>query len=44
MTDQDPGFIDIENPLKGFKADAEIFRKIAGFPELPFDRIGSTLK
>lgn len=44
VTDQDPGFIDIENPLKGFKADAEIFRKIAGFPELPFDRIGSTLK
>lgn len=40
---QDPGFVDPENPLKGFKPDAPIFKFIPGFPQLPFDKIGCTL-
>lgn len=27
-------------PLKGFKADAKIYRRIEGFPQLPFNKIG----
>ena len=43
-TNNDPGFIDPENPLKGFKEDAPVYRYIQGFPQLPFDKIGCTLK
>lgn len=42
-TMQNPGFKDLENPLKGFENDAEVFRKITNFPNLPFDKIGCTL-
>lgn len=43
-TPNDPGFVDIKDPLKGFKEDAEVFKKINNFPKLPFDKIGCTLK
>lgn len=43
-TNNDPGFVDPENPLKGFRKDAPVFKYISGFPELPFDKIGCTLK
>lgn len=43
-TNNDPGFIDPEDPLKGFKKDAPVYKHIQGFPQLPFDQIGCTLK
>lgn len=43
ITRRDPGFVDPNDPLKGFKADAEVFRMIKDFPQLPFDKIGCTL-
>lgn len=42
-TNEDPGFVDVTNPLKGFKVNASIFQKIEGFPNLPFDKIGCKL-
>lgn len=42
-TAEDPGFVDVNNPLKGFKADAKIYRRIEGFPQLPFNKIGCDL-
>lgn len=42
-TRQDPGFVDVNDPLKGFKPDADIFRYIHGFPQLPFEKIGCSL-
>lgn len=42
-TAEDPGFVDVNNPLKGFKADAKIYRRIKGFPQLPFNKIGCDL-
>ncbi|MNF84919.1 hypothetical protein D3C84_673000 [compost metagenome] len=44
MTNEDVGFVDKNDPLKGFKDNAEVFNKIEGFPKLPFDKIGCTLK
>ncbi|MDR6844684.1 right-handed parallel beta-helix repeat-containing protein [Flavobacterium granuli] len=44
MTNDDAGFVDKNNPMKGFKENAEVFNKIKGFPKLPFDKMGSTLK
>lgn len=43
-TDRDPGFVDPQDPLQGFKDDAEIYNHINGFPKLPFSQIGSTLE
>lgn len=43
-TNNDPGFIDPEDPLKGFKKDAPVYKHIQGVPQLPFDQIGCTLK
>lgn len=42
-TDRNPGFVDINDPLKGFKPDAELFRRIKDFPQLPFENIGCNL-
>lgn len=42
-TTENPGFVDVTNPLKGFKTDAKIFQHIVGFPILPFDKIGCDL-
>lgn len=42
-TASDPGFVDVKNPLRGFKPDAEIFQYIKDFPQLPFDEIGCNL-
>lgn len=43
-TPNDPGFVDATDPLKGFKENAEVYKKIKDFPKLPFDKIGCTLK
>ena len=40
----DPGFVDIKDPIKGFKENAEVYKRIKDFPKLPFDKIGCTLK
>lgn len=42
-TTQDPGFIDLENPLRGFKADAPILKIRPDAAKIPFRNIGSTL-
>ncbi len=42
-TDNDPGFVDPTDPLKGFKANAAIYQYIVDFPQIPFDKIGCTL-
>lgn len=42
-TASDPGFIDPDEPLKGFRADAPVFTRIKDFPTIPFDEIGCTL-
>ena len=42
-TTQDPGFIDINHPLQGFKPDAEILRIIPDLAKILFASIGSTL-
>jgi len=39
-TNTDPGFIDPNNPLKGFKEDALLFQRITDFPRIPFEKIG----
>lgn len=43
VTNTNPGFIDEQNPLKGFKADAAVFQYIKDFPNLPFEQIGCDL-
>ncbi len=40
ITDEDPGFVDLENRDYRFKADAEVFDKIPGFIAPPFERMG----
>ncbi|MGN1264353.1 MAG: right-handed parallel beta-helix repeat-containing protein [Muribaculaceae bacterium] len=42
-TTQDPGFVDPENPLRGFKADAPILKILPDAAKIPFRNIGSTL-
>lgn len=42
-TNTDPGFVDANDPLQGFKADAELFKRIKDFPTLPFKEIGCDL-
>lgn len=44
VTNEDPGFVDPADPLKGFRSDAQIFKRIAGFKDIPYSEIGSTLK
>lgn len=43
-TNEDPGFVDPSDPLKGFRKDAPVFKRITGFKEIPYAEIGSTLK
>lgn len=43
ITRTDPGFVDANDPLKGFKPDAPIYKMIKEFPHLPFEKIGCTL-
>lgn len=43
VTSSDPGFIDPENPLEGFRPDAPIYSRIKDFPHIPFAEIGCTL-
>lgn len=43
ITNEDPGFVDPADPLKGFKPNAPIYQHIQGFPQLPFDKIGCRL-
>lgn len=42
-TTNNPGFVDPEQPLKGFAAGAEILRVLPEVGNIPFDKIGSTL-
>lgn len=39
-TNSDPGFVDPADPMKGFRTDAPVYTRIAGFPKLPFSEIG----
>lgn len=43
VTNTDPGFVDVTDPLKGFKPNARVFQYIKGFPALPFEEIGCSL-
>lgn len=43
ITSEDPGFVDANHPLKGFRPDAPVYRKINGFTPIPFGRIGCSL-
>lgn len=43
ITNEDPGFVDVNEPLKGFKSDAEVFKRIKGFKEIDYKNIGSDL-
>lgn len=43
VTNSDPGFVDVSDPLKGFKSDAKVFQYIKDFPRLPFNEIGCNL-
>lgn len=43
VTNQDPGLVDSENPMKGFKEDAALYSHIQGFPAIPFEEIGCNL-
>ena len=43
ITNNEPGFVDAADPLKGFNPDAELFQHIRDFPALPYGEIGSTL-
>lgn len=43
VTSTNPGWVDPSNPLKGFEADAPVYRMIKDFPLLPFSKIGTTL-
>lgn len=42
-TNTDPGFVDATDPLQGLKTDAELFKHIKDFPQLPFKDIGCNL-
>ena len=42
-TTEDPGFVDSEQPLKGFVKDAPIYRYIKDFEKIPFQEIGCKL-
>ena len=43
-TNEDPGFVDPSDPLKGFRKDAPVFKRIVGFKDIPYGEIGSTLE
>lgn len=43
VTQADPGFVDASHPIKGFRPDALVFRKIKDFPRLPFAEMGCRL-
>lgn len=42
-TTENPGFVDPQNPLKGLRPDAPLYRHIPNFPPIPFADIGCTL-
>ena len=42
-TTQDPGFIDINQPLQGFKTDAELLKLLPDMAKIPFGSIGAEL-
>ncbi|MGL4853037.1 MAG: right-handed parallel beta-helix repeat-containing protein [Phocaeicola sp.] len=43
VTQGTPGFVDEEDPLKGFVEGAAIFKRIEGFEPIPFEEIGCEL-
>ena len=42
-TTQDPGFVDINQPLQGFKTDAELLKLLPDMAKIPFGSIGAEL-
>ena len=42
-TTQDPGFVDINHPLQGFKTDAELLKMLPDMATIPFGNIGAEL-
>lgn len=40
ITNSEPGFVCPDDPLKGFKNNAVLYKKIKDFPEIPFSQIG----
>lgn len=40
ITDKDPGFVDAGKDNFQLRPDAEVFRRLAGFRPIPFDKIG----
>ena len=40
ITNDDPGFVDLENRDYRFREDAEVYRHIKGFIAPPFERMG----
>lgn len=43
ITNENPGFTDKNDPLKGFRKDAAVFKKIANFQAIPVEKIGCVL-
>ena len=43
VTNENPGFVDVNDPLKGFSPDAKVFKNIKDFKEPDYMNIGSTL-
>lgn len=42
-TSLNPGWVDVTDPLKGFRPDALVYKNIQGFEKIPFDKIGCDL-
>ena len=40
MTAANPGFVDVANGNYALKPDAAVFKKIPGFENIPFEKIG----
>ena len=40
VTDEDPGFVDMEGGDLRLKSDAPVFEKVPGFERIPFEKIG----
>jgi hypothetical protein len=40
VTDKDPGFVDEANMNFQLRNDSIVFRKVPGFKNIPFDKIG----
>lgn len=43
QTEENPGFVDVNDPLKGWSTDAPVFKKYPDFPRIPLEKIGAKL-